>query len=485
VFNLTTTDTGPTPITINTYASPESPSEFVTTGSGVSVESITGNTDRISPGTYDVTLRSEHGTAVANDTATVTVAPRSTTDLTAYTTREAVPGEFGNATAIRDAIGDGTLTEATTAGANDTVVYGVNATGLTGLPAAANGSLDRGADLARLDGLSFGVTPTNASGATGSVEAAALGPVPNESTVHLDRDGLFLVVDGETAFGTDSPPADGETFEAGFSVDDERLNRTDDDSVTTRLTYAADAVDEPATNESANGTDTARSTEADPTGAGSPTGTGTTAGPETRNGSDASGASGGSVAPGASEASGGASGPGASSGPGGSGGSGPPAGGSSSNATGTASTETASNGSDRGPANGSRGPDGDRVTAPPGTGITVAPGTSEIPPSAGPPALFGGNGTAADADGPSARESGPGTDRSVDDGTPEGDSEAASGETESTEAAEPSDSDEDAVSDLDYDDAPIRSTAYDLPGFGPVGSLAAVASAALLARRRL
>ncbi|PSQ56724.1 hypothetical protein BRD22_04730 [Halobacteriales archaeon SW_8_68_21] len=465
-------------MTINTYASPESPSEFVTTGPDVSVESIAGDADQISSGTYDITLRSEHGTAAANDTATVTVAPRSTADLMAYTTRETGLGGFKNATAIRNAIADGTLTEATTAGVNDTVVYGVNATGLTGLPAAANASLDRGADLDRLDGLSFGVARINASEGTASAERNALGPVPDESTVHLDRGGLFLVADGETAFGTETLPTDGETFEAGFRVDDERLNRTgDDDSVTTRLTYAADAVDEPATNESANGSDTTPSTGTDPAGSGSSTETGTTAGPETRNGSDVSGASGAPVGSRASGASGGSGSSGGSGGFGGSGGSSVPGGG------GSDATETPSNGSDQGLTNGSRGPGGNRTTASPGTGIVVAPGPSEVSPSAGLPALFGTDGTPG-GEGSSSRESGPGTDRTGDEGGSELDSEAATGETESVDTAEPSDSDEDAVSDLGYDDAPIRSTAYDLPGFGPVGALVAVATASLLVSRR-
>ncbi|VTT87666.1 Endoglucanase [Halorubrum sp. DM2] len=425
-------------------------------------------------------MRSEHGTAAANDTATVTITPRSTTDLTAYTTREAVPGDFENATAVRDAIADGTLTAATTAGANDTVVYGVNATGLTGLPAAVNASLDRGADLARLDGLSFGVTRTNASKATDPTEGDALGPVPNESTVHLDRTGLFLVADGETAFGTETPPADGETFEAGFRVDDERLNRTGDDPVTTRLTYAADPVDEPVTNGSANESDTPGSTEADPTGSGGPAGTGTIAGPGAGNGSDADDTSGAPVE------SGGSGGSGSSGASGGSSSSGVPAGGSPSagDTGGDGSDATASNGSGQEVANGSRGPDTDRATAPPGTGITVAPGPSEIPPSAGPPALFGADGTAEDADDSSAREPHAETDRPDADRGSESGSEAAAGKTESADTTEPSDSDESAARDLGYDDAPIRSTAYDLPGFGPLGSLAAVASAALLARRR-
>jgi hypothetical protein len=91
----------------------------------------------------------------------------------------------------------------------------------------------------------------------------------------------------------------------------------------------------------------------------------------------------------------------------------------------------------------------------------------------------------ADGEGSSARASRPETDRPGDDGGPESDSEAATGETESADTTEPGDSDESAARDLDYDDAPIRSTAYDLPGFGPIGSLAAVSFASLLARSRV
>ncbi|TKX55358.1 hypothetical protein EXE44_16405, partial [Halorubrum sp. SS7] len=65
-LELTTSETGPTPVTINAYASPASPSDFVTTGPGISVDSVTGDTDPLSPGSYDLTLRSEHGTEVAN-----------------------------------------------------------------------------------------------------------------------------------------------------------------------------------------------------------------------------------------------------------------------------------------------------------------------------------------------------------------------------------------------------------------------------------
>ena len=255
-FELTTNGTGPTPVTINTYASPDVPSEFVETGSGVSVDSITGATGPLSPGTYNLTLRSKHGAEVAADNATVTVEPRSTNGLTAYTTRDVSPSDFDNATAIRGAIADGTLTSEPTATANDTVVYAVNATGLTGLPATANASLDRGADLERLDGISFGVAPTESGDGNESAAGDGLGRTPNESAVHLDRKGLYVVAGGDHAFGTENP-GPGETFEAAFRVDDDRLRRTAADDrhrVTTELAHAAaDSTDDGAENQTTNG----------------------------------------------------------------------------------------------------------------------------------------------------------------------------------------------------------------------------------------
>jgi PGF-CTERM protein len=83
----------------------------------------------------------------------------------------------------------------------------------------------------------------------------------------------------------------------------------------------------------------------------------------------------------------------------------------------------------------------------------------------------------------------PGNERPSDDEGGESDDAAPAGSDGSTESPESSpagdrSSDEAAASDLGYDDAPIRSTAYDLPGFGAAASLAAVAGASLLARRR-
>ncbi|QKG94110.1 PGF-CTERM sorting domain-containing protein [Halorubrum salinarum] len=486
-LNLTTNETGPTPVTINTYASPESPSNFVTTGTGISVESVSGDTGLLTPGTYDLTLRSEHGTEVANDTVTVTVKPRSTNNLTAYTTRAVDRGDFENATAVREAIADGTLTEATAATANDTVVYAVNATGLTGLAATANGSLERGADLDCLDGLEFGVQPTATDAGNGS-DGNALGRTPNESAVHLDRNGLYLVVAGDSAFGTGTTPDPGETFEAAFRVDDDRLRRTaadDGHRVTTGLTYAADPSEGDAgVDSTADSTETTASVATAPSGqsgaaTGSDTGSGSAGGS-----SDGGGSSGGASGVGGS-ITGESSGTSSAGSPSGAGG-----------ATGSDGA-TATDAGGRGGPDGSTGSDLGRATGPPGVDVPIAPGTSEIPPAAGPAELSGPSRLEPGPDGSAAANSRSENGRPSDgengpsSGTENGDGGGAasaapggSGEfSESSVSGEPP-SDEADASDLGYDDAPIRSTAYDLPGFGPVASLAAVAGASLLARRR-
>lgn len=510
-LNLTTSDTGPTPISINTYASPSSPADFVTTGSGITVDSVSGDLSPLSPGTYTLTLRSEHGTAVTNDTATVSVEPRSTTDLTAYTTRAVSPDGFENATAVREAITDGTLTPATTATENDTVVYAANATGLTGLVTATNASLNRGADLDRLDGLSFGVAPvgTNDSDAAGGT---ALGPTPNESAVYLDRRGLFLVTDGEAAFGTETPPAPGETFEATFRVDDERLRRAAGDDrhrVTTRLTsggvdspakradnetLGVTAAVSPTDNGSTGSTGSTESfgsnrsvgaegqTESGPSDrSDTPGGSGTSAGPTgVSAGSVSASDSGGTGSAGAS----GSAGSTGSTGGTGSGGS-PIGGGGSPDRDTPVGTGNATDGGSPAPSGRPSDSGVNLSTAPPGIGITVGPNGSETPLFGGPPGLLG----SGRIDLSVTRSAAEGTDISEErsDGRVEGnDARSPDGpESMSSSAERDSSSGGATATDIGYEEAPIRSTVYDLPGFGAVPSLAALTGASLLARRRV
>jgi len=396
-----------------------------------------------------------------------------------YTTRRVAPGGFENATGVRDAIADGTLAPATSATANDTVVYAVNATGLTGLPASANVSLDRGADLARLDGLSFGVAPTNASSADVDAAAAGLGRAPNESAVHLDRRGLFLVADGDRAFGTEDPPATGRSFEATFRVDDDRLRRTargDDHRVTAPLRYASAAP-----GDDADGNETRE----DPTGTPPVSG-----GP---NDPEAPGSSGGSGGSGASDGSGGSGGP---TGGGSTAGGGPvEESGGPGDAAGAPGSIADDNGTEPGVPfgnAGSPGLDANGSATGPGSEISIALGASGLPPTVGPPELFGTDRFDRGADEPPSVGSRPTGEGSADAGDRERDDPTGATSADSADPAESTDApagndpspDEAAARDLGYDEAPIRSTVYDLPGFGPVASLAALAAASLVARCR-
>jgi PGF-CTERM protein len=122
-------------------------------------------------------------------------------------------------------------------------------------------------------------------------------------------------------------------------------------------------------------------------------------------------------------------------------------------------------------------------------GITVAPGDTAIPPSAGPPEFLGTGGPERGSNRPAAEGSGPTDGRSGEDARSGSDGATATGSPDSAEPGDPSaasdrSADEADASDLGYDEAPIRSTAYDLPGFDAVASLAALAAATLLARRR-
>jgi PGF-CTERM protein len=231
--------------------------------------------------------------------------------------------------------------------------------------------------------------------------------------------------------------------------------------VTTALTYAADSTDGDADTEPVGESAVA------------------TASAETRP-SDSSGTP---VGPGGSGGSGvaGSSGGGSTVGPSGSGGAAGPAG--------SLDAGNVTDGGGPAPSGGPLGSDADRSTERPGAGVSIPPGTSEIPPSAGPAELFGTGVAERGADDSAAAGPRPGNERPSDDEGGESDDAAPAGSDGSTESPESSpagdrSSDEAAASDLGYDDAPIRSTAYDLPGFGAAASLAAVAGASLLARRR-
>jgi PGF-CTERM protein len=383
-----------------------------------------------------------------------------------YSTTELERDELGTARAVRRAIDEGTLSRTETVRAGETVVYAVNATGLTGLPAARNATVETGRDLARLDGLAFGVR-SNASAvatATGDVES-----VPTNATVHLDERGLFVVGRGIDALAANETPTDGETFTAEFRVEDERLRAATSDSADDHDVSAA-VTFEGATS---------------PEDDGEPSGEGDSLG-----GGDAGG-SGGSGAGGGGGVERGESGGSSAGGPGRSGGS-------------ESATASAGDAPTTGPAaEGARGGSGQparlglrragsRTEIRPAADVRgVASDESAVPP-AGASVWTGPAGTRSDRPGSGAGSSGDsspseatGTAVPSDD---EGESTAANGGASEGDATEAPSTGEDATDaeapTPSYDDAPIRATAEDVPGFGPPATVVALLLAGGLGARR-
>ena len=477
--DIATPDPGRTSISVNTYAlgNESLTGSAITAGSGATVESVETSLPNatLSPGTYRVAVRSEQGLAATSDEASVTVESRATNGMRVYSTADLDRDELGTARAVRRAIDEGTLSRTETVRAGETVVYAVNATGLTGLPAARNATVETGRDLARLDGLAFGVR-SNASAvatATGDVES-----VPTNSTVHLDERGLFVVGRGSDVLATDETPTDGETFTAEFRVEDERLraatsDSADDHDVSATVTF--EGAESPED-------------DGDPSDGGDSTGGG--------------GATGGS----------GGSGAGGGGGPGAGGGGGPSAGGpgqavgsesaaaSTEDAptTGPAAEEARGRGEDPArlgfrragsraeirPAADVRGVASDESAVPPtGASVWTGPararndrsGSDADPSGDGSPSGATGTAASGNEEG-SAAGAGEEGSAATNGGASAGDATGApSTGGDATDAEPPTPS---------YDDAPIRATAEDVPGFGPPVTVVALLLAGGLGARR-
>ncbi|MDZ5811127.1 PGF-CTERM sorting domain-containing protein [Halorubrum sp. AD140] len=464
---LATPSPGRTSVGINTYAvgNDSLSDDLITTGPGASVESIQTSTPNgtLSPGTYEISVESEQGLATAADNATVTVRNRSTREMTAYATTEAGPNDLDSADAVRAGISNETLSPTSTVGANETVVYSVNASGLSGLPAARNATLDTGADLDRLDGLAFGVRETASTNeTTTSEDADDIGSVPPNSTVHLDDDGLYLVAEGTDALATDGAPSDGESFAAEFHATDDRLREAASNSDADHAAVRAVTFDEttpdtgPTESTDENGSHVdEESVDGDGGGA-----VGTETGGEPSTDGEPSGddraATGGETAAGdGSEDTGGSGGVDESSAEGG------------------------------GPsASDPRGDSDDRGAAP-----KTADARSEIRPAAdlrtaelnGSVAVLATS--ASDTEVPAVDEDD--VDRAGGEGAESTESDGGDTGSEAVDDSEPeSDTDETEPETPDYEDAPIRTTADDVPGFGPLVALLALAATAVITRNR-
>ncbi|TKX82439.1 hypothetical protein EXE53_02260, partial [Halorubrum sp. SD626R] len=246
--NLSTQNPGQTSISLNTYAfGNESLTDgLITAGPNATVESINASASNgtLPPGEYRIEVRSEQGLAATTDEATVTIGNRSTNGMRAYATTDLDREDLRTADAVRRAIANGTLSSTSTVAPNETVAYAVNATGLSGLPAARDGPFESGSDLARLGGLAFGVRSNASTTATEDGGFDSREAVPRNASVHVDEGGLYVVAEGDDALATDETPADGEAFTAEFGVEDDRLREaaadpTSDHAASTTVSFEA------------------------------------------------------------------------------------------------------------------------------------------------------------------------------------------------------------------------------------------------------
>jgi hypothetical protein len=472
-INLTTLGENRTTLRLNTYAAATgSLEESVTvSGSGASIESVTtpGENGTLSPGTYEVRVRSEQGIATTSDNATLTLTERSTNGLTTYAGPETNRSELETAAAVRDAIEGDTLSRAERIGENETVVYAVNASGLTGLPAARNVTLESGDDLDRLLGIEFGVRSTTGDAATAE---GAVGRTPHAATVHLDDTGLYVVADAKDALSPSGEPDPGEEFVAEFRVTDDRLREVASDPpdghrVTSTVSFVGGKRDGSQRDKGK------RTTSGSPVAGGGGSGGAAGAGGGTAGGREATrmGGAGGASGTGGSGGAGSAGGPGGASGAGGGGGAGVDSGaageGGASGASGA--DEAGSTGASAGGGPGAVGPpDSDRPNAEGRTPVPEDPFAVSVP-------------TATEAsDDPEASDSGGSASETGTTGAGNGGTDtsaAASSEQVGDNSERPTPT---------YENAPIRTTAEDVPGFGASHSLAALSLAmlAVTLRRR-
>ena len=435
-INLSTPEKGNTSIGFNTYAAGNTSltDAIVTTDNTVTVDSIETSTPNgtLPPGDYELSVQSEHGDAKTETNTTFTLQNRSTNGVTPYTTNEKDPTDLGTTETIRSAIANETLSPSSTISTNQTVVYAVNASGLTGLPAVKNVTLETGADLREFSGYSFGVQPSTSAELTTVDTTDTVGNVPDDSTVHIDDSRLYVVANGDDALGTDDP-SDGEEYTATFRVDDDHLRTTATDpsadhTVTTTLTVA-DLDDQ----QGSNAVDGGDSDGHDDSTAGTT--------PVDNGHNDGSSAGGGPTG-------------------GGSTGGGPADADAERNTGSSATNPTDSAISGVTDADEPGVPDGEY-----GAAVRQLPSLHTPHPTV-----------------PATIRFSSGADENLPD-TSERATAASTGQEQLSDTPEQTDEfrEPDAPG---YDEAPIRSTAYDIPGFGPIVTLVSLLAASYVAARR-
>ena len=231
--DLTAPDGDPVDVAMNTYVAgdPEHDADFLTVeGATIDALSTTERDGPLPAGEYTLTARAApNGPAHA---VTTTLEPRSTDDLTVYTnaTAELDPADLRTSQAVADALAAGTLTPATTVNATDTLVYGLDASGLGGYLATRDPRPTTGTELDALPGLAFAVTTDPADGE----------PVTRTTASGTDLlthdDGLFLVgTANDTLASTDDDADDTpeeEALLATAEVLDDRLRAAAADAPT-------------------------------------------------------------------------------------------------------------------------------------------------------------------------------------------------------------------------------------------------------------
>ncbi|WP_281194751.1 hypothetical protein [Halorubrum sp. F4] len=256
-----------TTLRFNTYAAgdPDLESDLFTLDGPGTIESVTTSTadGTIPAGEYAITATADPGGST--DTATATLRDRSMNDLSVYSTAESGVDAFSTPETVTDAIANGTLTPAGNVTDDETLVYAVNATGLSGYTAVRDPDLATGSDLDRLDGLEFTVSNESATGTDTAPAATA-----NGTTVLSHETGLYLVGNAtETLDETVGTSAETD-LDATFDVVDERLRAAAGTNAShtgsTPFTYVRNTTDTEGTTDDSDGTsDSGGTTDSDDT----------------------------------------------------------------------------------------------------------------------------------------------------------------------------------------------------------------------------
>ncbi|SNR41619.1 hypothetical protein SAMN06264855_105129 [Halorubrum vacuolatum] len=246
----------PVTLGVNTYAAghPDHGDDFVTVldgeGSATLLDQPTTD-DLLAPGEYDLTVQAT-ADGDPDDGMTLTLDPRETRSLTAFTSDTLTPADLSDPEAVAAARETGALEPADTVSEDDTLVFVANATGLDGL-LDAGGPIDGVDDLASHEGLAVELvaepdTTDDPPRATLTDDALA-----SASTAGVADDRFHAAMRfADIPFENGTPDADAE-LRLSVAVTDDRVRTTnepfeadvtdDPDLVSTTLIHAGDPSD--------------------------------------------------------------------------------------------------------------------------------------------------------------------------------------------------------------------------------------------------